>query len=118
MIKDQSIFIQIAETIKNRILSGDYVADERIPSVRDIAMEMEVNPNTVMKGFEVLQREGLIYNKRGMGYFVEANALETIQKDRKARLKDEIIPSILNEMELLGISIEELIEALEARRNM
>lgn len=116
MIKDQSIFIQIAETIKDRILAGDYVADERIPSVRDIAVEMEVNPNTVMKAFEVLQRGELIYNKRGMGYFVAPEAFSSIKNARKKRLMDEVLPTILDEMELIGISLEELIAAFEERR--
>ncbi|MDN4754511.1 GntR family transcriptional regulator [Porphyromonadaceae bacterium W3.11] len=116
MIKDQSIFIQIAETIKDRILSGDYVADGRIPSVRDIAVEMEVNPNTVMKAFDVLQRGDLIYNKRGMGYFVAPDAFTTIKKARKKRLMDEVLPTILDEMELIGVSLDELVAAFEERK--
>lgn len=110
MIKDQSIFIQIAETIKSRILSGEYKADERIPSVRDIAVEMEVNPNTVMKSFEVLQRADLIYNKRGMGYFVSTNAFDEVYQERKHKLKHEVIPIIYDEVKLLGMSLDEVID--------
>ena len=63
---NQSIFIQIAERICDRVLSGNYKADSRIPSVRELAVEMEVNPNTVMRSFERLQANEIIYNKRGI----------------------------------------------------
>jgi GntR family transcriptional regulator len=59
---NQSIFIQIAERICDRVLSGNYKADSRIPSVRELAVEMEVNPNTVMRSFERLQANEIIYN--------------------------------------------------------
>lgn len=114
-MREQSIFVQISETIKDRILSREYTADERIPSVRDIAVDMEVNPNTVMKAFELLQRDDLIYNKRGMGYFVAPEAVEAIKVNRRARLKDNILPSLFREMELLGIDIAEIIEAYNNR---
>lgn len=114
-MREQSIFVQISETIKDRILSGEYTADERIPSVRDIAVDMEVNPNTVMKAFELLQRDDLIYNKRGMGYFVATEAVEAIKVSRRERLKDNILPSLFREMELLGIDIAEIIEAYNKR---
>lgn len=71
---NQSIFIQIAERICDRVLSGNYKADSRIPSVRELAVEMEVNPNTVMRSFERLQANEIIYNKRGIGYFVASDA--------------------------------------------
>lgn len=71
---NQSIFIQIAERICDRVLSGNYKADSRIPSVRELAVEMEVNPNTVMRSFERLQANDIIYNKRGIGYFVASDA--------------------------------------------
>ncbi|KGN81558.1 GntR family transcriptional regulator [Porphyromonas cangingivalis] len=114
-MREQSIFVQISETIKDRILSGEYTADERIPSVRDIAVDMEVNPNTVMKAFELLQRDDLIYNKRGMGYFVAPEAIEAIKVSRRARLRDNLLPSLFREMELLGIDIAEIIEAYNKR---
>lgn len=114
-MREQSIFVQISETIKDRILSGEYTADERIPSVRDIAVDMEVNPNTVMKAFELLQRDDLIYNKRGMGYFVAPGAIDAIKTGRKARLKDSILPSLFREMDLLGIDISEIVDAYNGR---
>lgn len=67
---NQSIFIQIAERICDRVLSGEYQEEARIPSVREMAVEMEVNPNTIMRTFERLQTHGIIYNKRGIGLFI------------------------------------------------
>ena len=113
----QSIFIQIAETIKDRILSGEYAVNERIPSVRDVAVEVEVNPNTAMKAFELLQREELIYNKRGMGYFVSPEAPAKIIEGRKALLKEVTLPELFHEMTLLGISPEEIMEGYKKYRD-
>ena len=79
---NQSIFIQIAERICDRVLSGNYKADSRIPSVRELAVEMEVNPNTVMRSFERLQANDIIYNKRGIGYFVASDAEQKIREMR------------------------------------
>ncbi|MDL2282847.1 GntR family transcriptional regulator, partial [Parabacteroides sp. OttesenSCG-928-G06] len=63
-LNNQSIFLQIADRICDRVLSGEYKADQRIPSVRELAIEMEVNPNTVMRSYERLQANRIIYNKR------------------------------------------------------
>lgn len=94
---------------KDRILSGEYAVDERIPSVRDIAVEVEVNPNTAMKAFDLLQREELIYNKRGMGYFVSPEAPAKIIEGRKVLLKETTLPELFHEIDLLGISIDEIV---------
>lgn len=115
MREAQSIFIQIAEVVKDRILSGEYIADERIPSVRDIAVELEVNPNTAMKGFELLQRESLIYNKRGIGYFVAPDAKEKVIESRKKRLREVTLPALIHELNLLGLTLENLSELCEQR---
>lgn len=114
-MKEQSIFVQISETIKDRILSGEYLADLRIPSVRDIAIEMEVNPNTVMKAFELLQRDSIIYNKRGMGYFVTPEALDCVKASRKTKLKEHLLPALFRQMDLLGIDISEVVEIYHNR---
>lgn len=106
ILQSQSIFLQISETIKDRILSGEYKADERVPSVRELAEQMEVNPNTAMRAIERLQMEGTIYNKRGLGYFVSANAREEILAARRSKFVKEVLPALFREMKLLGIDIE------------
>ncbi|MDR2497258.1 MAG: GntR family transcriptional regulator [Tannerellaceae bacterium] len=106
-----SLFIRIADTVCDKILSGDYQSEGRIPSVRDLAAEMEVNPNTVMRSVERLQRYEIIYNKRGVGYFVASDAREKIHKMRLANFLDNGLPSLFREMDLLGLGISELAEA-------
>lgn len=110
MREAQSIFVQIAEGIKDRILSGEYQADERIPSVRDLAVELEVNPNTAMKAFDLLQRDELIYNKRGMGYFVSPEAKAKVVESRKQQLREVTLPALRHELELLGLTLEDLLK--------
>ncbi|MDL2208256.1 GntR family transcriptional regulator [Parabacteroides sp. OttesenSCG-928-O15] len=111
---NQSIFLQIADRICDRILAGEYKADERIPSVRELAVEMEVNPNTVMRSFERLQANEIIYNKRGLGYFVSPLAGEEIRKMRYAQFMEESLPTLFKEMQLLGVSVDDLSKAYEA----
>lgn len=101
-------FAQIADWVCDRILDGQYQADERIPSVRELAEMMEVNPNTVARSYEKLQREEVIYTQRGMGYFVVNGALERIRKQRRQLFFDEQLPRLLEEMQLLGITVEEV----------
>ncbi len=104
----QSIFIQIADRICDRVLNGEYRANERIPSVRELAVEMEVNPNTVMRSFERLQTHNIIYNKRGIGYFVTDEAESEIRRMRYSQFVTEVLPTVFKEMDLLGIGINEL----------
>ena len=67
---DKAIYIQMAERLCDEILSGQYKEDERIPSVREYAVLLQVNTNTAMKAYDQLARDEIIYNKRGLGYFV------------------------------------------------
>lgn len=108
---NQSIFVQIAERICDRVLSGDYQADARIPPVRELAVEMEVNPNTVMRSYERLQANGVIYNKRGIGYFISPDAEKEIRRMRHNQFVEEVLPSVFKEMHLLGVDLEELANA-------
>jgi Predicted transcriptional regulators len=108
---NKSIFIQIASLICKRVLDGIYLPDNRIPSVRELAVEVEVNPNTVMRSFERLQGEGIIYNKRGVGYFISPDAPEKIHLQRHDTFMKEELPEMFKEMALLNISIEDLIES-------
>lgn len=111
---NKPIFIQIADLVCKRILDGTYLSDERIPSVRELAVEVEVNPNTVMRSFERLQQSEIIYNKRGVGYFVAASAKEEVLKQRQADFIQDDLPWLFKEMDLLGISFEKLEKAYSA----
>lgn len=108
---NKPIFVQIADLICRRVLEDIYLPEQRIPSVRELAVEMEVNPNTVMRTFEKLQQNNIIYNKRGVGYFISTGAKTEIYRQRHASFIEEDIPEFFNEMSLLGISFEKLSQA-------
>lgn len=100
---DKPIYLQIADTLCEQILSGSMKAEDRIPSVREYGAEIGVNPNTVMRTYEKLTDDGIIYNKRGIGYFVSADAREKILEVQKADFLSKEVPAILRKMELLGL---------------
>lgn len=101
--ENKPIYLQIFDAICDRILSGELKPEARIPSVREYGADVGVNPNTVMRTYEKLTSDGIIFNKRGIGYFVSAEAKDIIlEVQRKAFLEEEL-PLILRKMELLGI---------------
>lgn len=91
----QAIFIQIAERICDEILAGKYEADARIPGVRDYSVTLEVNVNTTVKAYEQLAQRGVIYNKRGLGYFVAADAQSQILKTRRETFFNSELPELV-----------------------
>lgn len=108
---NKSIYLQICDAIYERILSGNMQPDERIPSVREYGAEIGVNPNTVMRSYEKLTSEGVIYNKRGIGYFTSADARERVLEAQKEQFLNEELPVLIRRMKLLEISEESLIHA-------
>ncbi|MCE7040949.1 GntR family transcriptional regulator [Dyadobacter sp. CY312] len=104
----QSIYLQIADYICEQILLAKWPPGERIPSVRDLASMMEVNPNTVMRTYEFLQTKEIIFNKRGIGYSASENATALILAYRKERFLENELPEFFKAMYLINISMEEL----------
>ena len=103
------IYLQIAEQIEDKILSGTLRSDERIDSVREMATALGVNPNTVMRSYEFLERGEVIYNKRGVGFFISSEAKEKIKFSRKKNLLENEIPTLFAKMNLLEVDIEEVV---------
>ena len=110
---DKAIYIQIADRLCDEILAGKYKDDDRIPSVREYAVLLEVNTNTAVKAYDELGRANIIYNKRGLGYFVTPGAKKQILKERKQEFMKERLPELFRQMRLLGIGIEEVCKAWE-----
>jgi DNA-binding transcriptional regulator YhcF (GntR family) len=108
---DKAIYIQMADRLCDEILSGVYKDDDRIPSVREYAVLLEVNTNTAVKAYEQLAREEIIYNKRGLGYFVTPGARKQILKVRKQEFMKERLPELFRQMNLLDITIDDVAEA-------
>ena len=106
---NKAIYLQISDIICEKILSGALKTDDRIPSVREYGASIGVNPNTVMRTYEKLTNEGIIYNKRGIGYFISEGAKSIVlANDRKEFLEVEL-PAFLKKMELLGLDPQELL---------
>ncbi|QEN05221.1 GntR family transcriptional regulator [Thiospirochaeta perfilievii] len=102
------IYYQISDLICENILLNKFKEDERISSVRDLAVELEVNPNTVMRAYSFLQDEEIIFNKRGIGYFISKDAKQlTLRLKKDSFIKDEL-PNIFKESSLYGIDPEDL----------
>lgn len=104
----QTIYMQIAEYFYENILSEKWLADEKIPSVRQMAIDLEVNPNTVMRSYSYLQDEGIIVNQRGIGYFVAPKAKEIVYGIKKNSFINHDLPIIFKTMESLDIDCKEI----------
>lgn len=106
--KNQTIYLQIADFICENIITRKWPEDEKISSVRELAATIEVNPNTVMRTYSHLQEMGVIFNKRGIGYFVSQGAPGKIKNMQKQEFIKEELPEIFKKMQLLQIDFEEL----------
>lgn len=108
--ESKAIYLQIADRICDEILLHQYREEERIPSVREYAAVVEVNANTVMRSYDYLQSKGVIYNKRGIGYFVSVGAGTLILSLRKEYFLKEEADYFFRQIYTLGISGKELLE--------
>lgn len=115
--KKQAIYLQIGDHICENILTGTWAEGERLPSVREMAVNIEVNPNTVMRTYTYLQEKGIIYNKRGIGYFVSDNARENVLNMRRTDFVEKDLPSLFKAMDLLEIDLDDLKAYYEEFRN-
>ena len=113
---DKPIYLQMADRMKDEILSGTYSDDMRIPSVREYGTLLQVNTNTAVKCYEQLSRDGIIYQRRGMGYFVTAGARDRIMQQRKEEFFQTTCPQLKKDLELLGITIEEFVEKKKKKK--
>lgn len=104
----QPIYVQIAERLCDEVLAGVYGAGERIPSVREYSVLLEVNVNTTVKAYDYLAQRGVIYNRRGMGYYVADEAAGLIRDRRRHTFLEEELPELFRRMALLGIGLDEI----------
>lgn len=119
--ESKAIYQQIADYVCEQILMGRWKENDRILSVRELGVQLEVNPNTVLRAYDFLQRFGIISNRRGIGYFASEDAIARIKELRRERFVNRELPRIFQEMELLGMDISELKEYydgfLKAKKN-
>ena len=111
--KNQSIYMQIAAYICENIMTLQWPEGQKITSVRELAATIEVNPNTVMRTYSHLQEEGVIQNKRGIGYFVSPGASQKIKEMQRKEFIEKELPEFMRKMELLGVDLEELKQLMD-----
>ena len=114
---NKGIFLQIADSISEKVMEGKYPPGEKIPSVRDLATEMGVNPNTVMRTYSELQTRGIIDNKRGVGYYVSNDAIKIIHQWKRQEFFEDDLPIIVRQTKMLDITFEELKPYFESTNN-
>lgn len=102
-----AIYLQVADLMFEKILTDEWMEQERIPSIREVATIVQVNPNTVARSFTFLQENAVIFNKRGVGYFVSADGKAQVTKIKKTEFIYTKLPKIFHDASLLDVSPEE-----------
>ena len=108
--EQQAIYLQIVDYACEQVLLGKWMLSQRIPSVRELAITLEVNPNTIMRAYEILQVEGICSNKRGVGFFTDADAMEKVKNYKRKQFIENELPVLFKSMYLLDISFNEIQE--------
>ena len=112
-----AIYQQIADYGIEQVLHERWTPESRIPSVRSLAGEVGVNPNTVMRAYNFLQETGIIYNERGVGFFVAKDGPEEAARLRRQNFIENTLPELVKTLDLLGIGAEELVEIIQDHKN-
>ena len=106
------IYLQNVDLMQEKILQGDWREEERIPSVREMGAMVGVNPNTIVRSYQLLESQEIIYNKRGLGYFVKGGAVARIKENVKNEFIANELPLFKAKARMLGITKDELVELL------
>jgi len=104
----QAIYLQIADLVCENILKGVWKPGERIPSIRDLASQLSVNPNTVVKTYAYLESQGIIVNQRGIGFFVAEGGYDEVLRVKREYFLSRECPRFFRQMKLVRLSWEEL----------
>ena len=106
------IYLQNADYMQEKIVCGEWGEEERIPSVREMGVMLGVNPNTIMRSYQLLEAQEIIYNKRGLGYFVSAGAVARVKENMKREFIADELPKFKATATMLGIGKDELMKLL------
>ena len=114
MFDDRSpIYVQIANGIKDDVLSGALREDEQVMSTNQYAAFYRINPATAAKGFAQLVDEGVLYKKRGIGMFVSPDARAKLRAERRERFFADVVAPMLAEARMIGIDLDEIVKHIE-----
>ena len=106
--ENEAIYLQIAGYVSEQVLRGLWRPDDKVPSVRELAGSLQVNPNTVMRTYEHLQAQQVLYNRRGLGLFVAPEAAQRVQEQRKSRFLQTELPAFFRTIRLLGVALPDV----------
>lgn len=109
--------MQISDHLCEEIIKNIWPLEEKVPSIREMAVSLEVNPNTVVRSYAMLEQAGIIEMKRGIGYFVSSKAKQKILDIKKAAFLHEELPRVFKAMDLLNINMDEMIGLYQERKN-
>jgi GntR family transcriptional regulator len=110
------IYLQIVDTVCEQILNGTWSTGQRIPSVREMAITMQVNPNTLMRSYSYLEEQGIISMSRGVGYFLAEDAQKKVIALKKQEFLTQDLPKLFKMMDLLEMDVNELIQLYQQQR--
>ncbi|ETZ21173.1 GntR family transcriptional regulator [Pedobacter sp. V48] len=111
--ENEAIYMQIAGYVTENIMLEKWLPEEKLPSVRELAADLQVNPLTVVRAYEFLQGKEVIANKRGIGFFIAVDAVQKVKNYSKERFLGQELPELFKSMYLLGISVEDIAERFE-----
>lgn len=115
---NKGIFLQIADSLCNQILEGKLIRGDRVPSVRDLAYELEVNRNTIMRTYAYLQECNIFKNQRGIGFFITDEAMQIIKMREKEEFFANVLPDLIEKVKLLKLTDSDLKELIiELKKN-
>lgn len=109
----QAIYLQIVDYVCEKVLLQVWKPEDKIPSVRELAVLLEVNPNTVARTYEFLKQQDIIYDKRGIGYFISVNGLKNTKVYRRHEFTENEMPAVFRTMYILGIEMDDLKASFE-----
>lgn len=109
----QAIYLQIADYVCEKVLLNEWKPEEKIPSVRELAVQLEVNPNTVVRTYEFLRQQEIIYDKRGIGYFISPAGYKNALTFRKLEFTEKELPALFRIMYILGLEPDDLKSGFE-----
>lgn len=108
---ERPIYIQLAEILRIKIITGELKQGQRIPSIRELALTMKVNPNTMLKALLELEKEQLIYTERTNGKYVTSN--QDLISYVRSNIANEIVHNYLNKMQIIGLDYQEALKYLQ-----
>jgi DNA-binding transcriptional regulator YhcF (GntR family) len=106
--ENQAIYLQIADLMCENVLEGAWKPGERIPSIREMAESIQVNPNTIMRTYGYMEDKGIIHNQRGIGFFLAQSAYETTRELKRKSFVSRELPQVFKTMDLLRLGFDDL----------